>query len=133
RVEPLAPAAPSWLDVAIRTSTAADPAVPTGDVVAVLPGSSDEVSWLFVGEVSGGGPAAADEAARMRSAAQVLAGADPAPSALLLGTDRALRGQQADRAATAVALRLRHVRDRAHVVARRPSPPGPPEIGRAHV
>ena len=108
---------PGWLDVAAVVKPApGGETVGSGDVVAVLPGATADVSWLVAGDVCGSGIGAAELASELAGAAAVLAGADVSPAALLTGVDRSLRRHmRADRHATAVAIRLRHVGDRAHV------------------
>lgn len=104
---PPAVAPPAWL----TSATVVAPTDGGGDIVAVVPGSTDDVAWVLVADARGSGPDAAPTAQVFRSAAVVLTGADPTPSALLTGSDRALRrAPAADRHVTAAAARL-HRRD----------------------
>ncbi|HET7531270.1 MAG TPA: PP2C family protein-serine/threonine phosphatase [Mycobacteriales bacterium] len=101
--------APGWLAAAAEAQpTPGSELVGSGDVVAVVPGASDDVAWLVVADVCGSGAEAAAVATQFRDTVTVLAAADPAPAALLTGADRALRRQmRADRHVTAAVIRLR--------------------------
>jgi hypothetical protein len=101
--------APAWLAAAAHVEPApGGELVGAGDVVALVPGSRPDISWLVVGDVCGSGTAAAATAADFREAVSVLAGADPSPGGLLTGVDRALRRHDnTGRHVTAAAVRMR--------------------------